>query len=601
MARDVRVILIKLADRTHNMRTLDDAPREKWGRISKETLDIYAPIAHRLGLNQTYRELQEESFKHLLPWRHAVLSKAVTKARSRRRDLIQKVQKELEAAFAAASITVRIAGREKTLYSIYRKMQDKHLSFAQVTDIYGFRLIMPTVVSCYTGLGILHQMYKPLPGKFKDHIAIPKVNGYQSLHTTLVGPSSVNVEFQLRTEAMHVVAESGVAAHWLYKASDPAPASNERLGTKWLQSLLDIQDETRDAAEFWDHVKVDLFPDAVYVFTPKSQILALPRGATVIDFAYAIHSNVGDRTSAARINGDQVPLRTELKNGDVVEVITSPTSSPNPAWLGFVRTGRARSKIRHYLKTLAQAESEQLGERLLAQALRAEGLASLPADDEEHQAMWEKLLRFTGNRSRSELLTDIGLGKRIATIVAKRLMALLGERGEKPDALTLSRERFTAHETVSQGAVTLDGSENSSVRFALCCRPIPGDDIVGYLGHGEGLVVHTEQCGVGQRLRYRDSERFFAVEWADEPVRTFETGIVITVRNDKGVLARVAASLSAAEADITHVEMSEEAPQDSTDLRFVIAVRDRTHLDHVLRAVRRTPSVLSAVRTVPAP
>ncbi|MBS0454906.1 MAG: bifunctional (p)ppGpp synthetase/guanosine-3',5'-bis(diphosphate) 3'-pyrophosphohydrolase [Proteobacteria bacterium] len=601
MARDVRVILIKLADRTHNMRTLDDAPREKWGRISRETLDIYAPIAHRLGLNQTYRELQEESFKHLLPWRYAVLSKAVTKARSRRRDLIQKVQKELEGAFAAAGINVRIAGREKTLYSIYRKMQDKHLSFAQVTDIYGFRLILPTVISCYTGLGILHQMYKPLPGKFKDHIAIAKVNGYQSLHTTLVGPSGVNVEFQLRTEAMHVVAESGVAAHWLYKAADPTPASNERLGTKWLQSLLDIQDETRDAAEFWDHVKVDLFPDAVYVFTPKSQILALPRGATVIDFAYAIHSNVGDHTSAARINGDQVPLRTELKNGDVVEVITAPTSNPNPAWLGFVRTGRARSKIRHYLKTLAQAESEQLGERLLAQALRAEGLGSLPADDEEHQGMWEKLLRFTGNRTRSELLTDIGLGKRIATIVAKRLMTLLAERGEKPDALMLSRERFTAHETVSQGAVTLDGSENSSVRFALCCRPIPGDEIVGYLGHGEGLVVHTEECGVGQRLRFRDSERFFAVEWADEPVRTFETGIVITVRNDKGVLARVAAALSAAEADITHVEMSEEAPQDSTDLRFVIAVRDRTHLDAVLRAVRRTPSVLSAVRTVPAP
>lgn len=601
MARDVRVILIKLADRTHNMRTLDDAPREKWGRISRETLDIYAPIAHRLGLNSTYRELQEESFRHLLPWRHAVLSKAVTKARSRRRDLIQKVQKELETSFSSANVNVRIAGREKTLYSIYRKMTDKHLSFAQVTDIYGFRLIMPTVISCYTGLGILHQMYKPLPGKFKDHIAIPKVNGYQSLHTTLVGPSSVNVEFQLRTEAMHVVAESGVAAHWLYKASDPSPASNERLGTKWLQSLLDIQDETRDAAEFWDHVKVDLFPDAVYVFTPKSQILALPRGATVIDFAYAIHSNVGDRTSAARINGDQVPLRTELKNGDVVEVITSPASNPNPAWLGFVRTGRARSKIRHYLKTLAQAESEQLGERLLAQALRAEGLGVLPADDDEHQAMWEKLLRFTGNRSRSELLTDIGLGKRIATIVAKRLMALLAETGEKPDALMLSRERFTAHETVSQGAVTLDGSENSSVRFALCCRPIPGDEIVGYLGHGEGLVVHTEQCGVGQRLRYRDSERFFAVEWADEPVRTFETGIVVTVRNDKGVLARVAAALAAAEADITHVEMSEEVPQDSTDLRFVISVRDRAHLDHVLRAVRRTPSVLSAVRTVPAP
>ncbi|MDB5879427.1 MAG: bifunctional (p)ppGpp synthetase/guanosine-3,5-bis(diphosphate) 3-pyrophosphohydrolase [Variovorax sp.] len=599
MARDVRVILVKLADRTHNMRTLADAPREKWARISGETLEIYAPIAYRLGLNQTYRELQELSFRHMKPWRYSILSKAVSKARGRRRDLIQKVQKEVETAFGEASMSVRLAGREKTLYSIYRKMEDKHLSFAQVTDIYGFRLILPNVISCYTGLGILHQMYKPLPGKFKDHIAIAKLNGYQSLHTTLVGPANVNVEFQLRTEAMNVVAESGVAAHWLYKAAEPSTASSDRLGTKWLQSLLDIQDETRDAAEFWDHVKVDLFPDAVYVFTPKSQIMALPRGATVVDFAYAIHSNIGDHTSAARINGDQVPLRTELKNGDVVEVITAPVSTPNPAWLGFVRTGRARSKIRHYLKTLAHVESEGLGEKLLAQALRAEGLGKLPADDAEHQTLWDKLLRFTGSRTRAELLTDIGLGKRVASIVAKRLMALLAERGEKPDALMLSRERFTAHETVSQGAVLLDGSENSSVRFALCCRPIPGDGIVGYLGHGEGLVVHTEPCGVGQRLRYKDSERFFAVEWADDPVRSFETGVVITVRNDKGVLARVASTLADAEADIKHVEMADETPQDSTDLRFVISVRDLAHLEVALRAVKRTPSVLSAARTVP--
>ncbi|MGI4777991.1 MAG: RelA/SpoT family protein [Janthinobacterium lividum] len=601
MARDVRVILVKLADRTHNMRTLADAPREKWGRISGETLEIYAPIAYRLGLNQTYRELQELSFRHMKPWRYSILSKAVSKARGRRRDLIQKVQREVESAFGEASMTLRLAGREKTLYSIYRKMEDKHLSFAQVTDIYGFRLILPNVIACYTGLGILHQMYKPLPGKFKDHIAIAKLNGYQSLHTTLVGPANVNVEFQLRTEAMNVVAESGVAAHWLYKTTDPKAAdASDRLGTKWLQSLLDIQDETRDAAEFWDHVKVDLFPDAVYVFTPKSQIMALPRGATVVDFAYAIHSNIGDHTSAARINGDQVPLRTELKNGDVVEVITAPVSTPNPAWLGFVRTGRARSKIRHYLKTLAHVESEGLGEKLLAQALRAEGLGKLPVDDTEHQMLWEKLLRFTGSRNRAELLTDIGLGKRVASIVAKRLMALLAERGQKPDALMLSRERFTAHETVSQGAVMLDGSENSSVRFALCCRPIPGDLIVGYLGHGEGLVVHTDACGVGQRLRYKDSERFFAVEWADDPVRSFETGVVITVRNDKGVLARVASTLSDAEADIRHIEMAEETPQDSTDLRFVISVRDVSHLEAALRAAKRTPSVLSAARTVPA-
>ncbi len=600
MARDVRVILVKLADRTHNMRTLQDVPRAKWNRIAGETLEIYAPIAHRLGLNQTYRELQELAFRYLKPWRYAILSKAVARARSRRRDLIQKVQRDVESTFEQAAMKVRMAGREKTLYSIYKKMDEKHLSFAQVTDIYGFRIIVPTVIDCYTALGLLHQLYKPVPGKFKDHIAIPKVNGYQSLHTTLVGPSGVNVEFQLRTEGMHLVAESGVAAHWLYKASAPQHQDQQdNLGTKWLQSLLDIQNETRDAAEFWDHVKIDLFPDAVYVFTPKNEILALPRGATVVDFAYAIHSDVGDHTVAARINGTQAPLRSELKNGDVVEVITAPVSAPNPAWLGFVRTGRARSKIRHHLKTMAQTESQALGEKLLTQALRAEGMEKLPPDSEAYHGIWEKLLRFTGNRNRSELLTDLGLGKRIAGIVAKRLMTLLAELGEKPDALLISRERFTAHETVSQGGLTLDGSENASVQFASCCRPVPGDGIVGYLGRGEGLVVHVDDCSVARRLQHKDSERFIGVEWSDEPVRMFETGVIVTVVNGKGALARVAAALASAEADITHVDMDDDRAQDATDLRFVIAVRDRNHLDAVLRNLRRTPSVMNARRIRP--
>ncbi|MBT9505523.1 MAG: bifunctional (p)ppGpp synthetase/guanosine-3',5'-bis(diphosphate) 3'-pyrophosphohydrolase [Rhodoferax sp.] len=598
MARDVRVILIKLADRTHNMRTLSDVPQTKWTRIASETLDIYAPIAHRLGLNQTYRELQNLAFRHLRPWRYAVLSKAVAKARSRRRDLIQKVQREVEAAFASNGMKVKIDGREKTLYSIYKKMDEKHLSFAQVTDIYGLRVIVPTVLDCYTALGTLHQLYKPVPGKFKDHIAIGKLNGYQSLHTTLVGPSGVNVEFQVRTEAMHIVAESGVAAHWLYKVNNPQEATNgDRLGSKWLQSLLDIQDETRDAAEFWDHVKVDLFPDAVYVFTPKSRIMALPRGATVVDFAYAIHSNIGDRTLAAKINGQQVPLRTELKNGDVIEIVTAPVSTPNPAWLSFVRTARARSKIRHHLKTRAHAESERLGEQMLAQALRAEGIDKLPDEAGKNQAIWEKLLRFSGNKSRSELLTDIGLGKRIASIVAKRLLTLLIDSGERPDALLLTRERYAASESVAQGGVTLDGSENASVRFASCCRPVPGDTIVGYLGRGEGLIVHAHDCPVARKLKSKDSERFISVEWSDEPVRTFETEVVVTVSNGKGVLARVASALAAAEADITHIDMADESAQDATDLRFVIAVRDRNHVETALRNLRRTPSVLEAHRT----
>jgi guanosine-3',5'-bis(diphosphate) 3'-pyrophosphohydrolase len=596
MARDVRVILIKLADRTHNMRTLSDMPRIKWARIASETLEIYAPIAHRLGLNQIYRELQELSFRHLMPWRHAVLSKAVSRARSRRRDLIQKVQGEVEAAFVQSGLQVRISGREKTLYSIYRKMDSKHLSFAQVTDIYGFRLILPKLIDCYTALGLLHQLYKPVPGKFKDHIAIPKVNGYQSLHTTLVGPSGVNIEFQMRTETMHLVAEAGVAAHWLYKAHANTSAQAERLGAQWLQSLLDIQSETRDAAEFWDHVKVDLFPDAVYVFTPKSQIMALPRGATVVDFAYAIHSSVGDHAVAARINGDQVPLRTELHNGDVIEVITAPISAPNPAWLGFVRTGRARSKIRHHLKTMAQSESMQLGEKLLSQALRAEGIEQLPGDAPDLQPLWEKLLRFTGNKSRLDLLMDIGLGKRIASIVAKRLVALLADMGHKPDALLLTRERFTAHENVSQGAITLDGSENASVVYARCCRPIPGDDIVGYLGRGEGLSVHSSDCASARKLQQKDSERFIGVEWSDEPVRSFETGIEVVVVNGKGVLARVASAIATAEADIVRVDMGQELTQDAVDLRFIIAVHNAQHLQSVLRQLKRTPSVIRAER-----
>jgi GTP diphosphokinase / guanosine-3',5'-bis(diphosphate) 3'-diphosphatase len=610
MARDVRVILIKLADRSHNMRTLDDMPRVKWPRIARETLDIYAPIAHRLGLNQTYRELQDLSFRHLHPWRYATLSLAVQKARSRRRDLIQKVQRDIEASFENAHLPITISGREKTLFSIYKKMDEKHLSFAQVTDIYGFRLIVPGITDCYTALGVLHQLYKPVPGKFKDHIAIPKINGYQSLHTTVVGPSGVNVEFQMRTESMHVVAESGVAAHWLYKShgeqqaldgvdtSSPA-AEADRLGMQWLKSLLDIHNENRESGDFWEHVKIDLFPDAVYVFTPKSEIMAMPRGATIIDFAYAVHTDVGDHTMGAKVNGEQVPLRTELKNGDVIEVVTAPFSKPNPAWLGFVRTARARSKIRHHLKTLSQNESQDLGEKLLLQALRAEGIEALPSSDESaHDALWDKLLRFSGNKTREEMLTDIGLGKRVAAIVAKRLVSLLAEIGQKPDALLMSKERFTAHEQISQGAIVLDGRDGGTVQYASCCQPIPGDAITGYLGRGEGLQVHTRACSVAAKLMQKDKERFIAVEWSDEPLRAFATTVIVTVQSGKGVLAKVAAAMASAEADIKSVDLGRdsEVGAPTADLRFVIDVRDTVHLETVLRTLARTARVNKALR-----
>jgi GTP pyrophosphokinase/guanosine-3',5'-bis(diphosphate) 3'-pyrophosphohydrolase len=597
MARDVRVILIKLADRLHNMRTMQAMAPDKRQRIARETLDIYAPIAHRLGLNQIYRELQELSFEYLYPWRHAALAKAVQRARGHRRDIVERVRRDVEKAFAAAKIKVQVSGREKTVYSIYRKMREKHAGFAQVSDVFGFRLVVPTQPECYLALGVLHQLYKPVPGRFKDFIAIPKANGYQSLHTTLVSPLGTAVEFQMRTEAMHAVAETGVAAHWLYKINDKGEniaGDPQRLGAMWLQSLIDIQDETRDSAEFLEHVKIDLFPDAVYVFTPRSKILALPRGATPVDFAYAIHSDVGQHMVAAKVNGEPAALRTELKSGDVVEVITAPGARPNPAWLSMVRTGRARSKIRHFLKNMEAEESRALGEKMLAQALRAEGLAPPSADptDADALALWQQLARWGGNRHRGELLVDIGLGRKVATIVAKRLAQMMGERGIKPDAVSLTLGRYAADDgAATQGVVFVDGSEGGSVQFATCCRPIPGDSITGYLGRGEGLMVHTVECPTGRRLYERDSERWMHVEWADDLTRPFETTVHVLVNNGKGVLAQVASAISAAEADITHLDMDSARGSDLIELRLMVSVRDRVHLADVLRALRRSATV----------
>ncbi len=602
MARDVRVILIKLADRLHNMRTMEAVLPVKRERIARETIEIYAPIAHRLGLNQTYRELQELSFKHLRPWRHGALSKAIARARGHRRDLVERVQRDVEKAFKDAKLGVQVSGREKTLYSVYHKMEDKRLSFAQVSDIFGFRIVVNTLPECYLALGVLHQLFKPMPGRFKDYIAIPKGNGYQSLHTTLVSPLGTAVEFQIRTEPMHLVAEKGIAAHWLYKANGSADA--QHLGALWLQSLLDIQDETLESAEFLEHVKIDLFPESVYVFTPMSKILALPKGATPVDFAYAIHSDVGDRCIAAKVNGEATPLRTVLRSGDVVEVVTAPSARPNPAWLNFVRTGRARSGIRHYLKNMEAEESLVLGEKLLAQALRAEGLG-MPGGDEtaggNEGSLWQALLRWSGTKKREELLVDIGVGKKIPVIVAKRLAGLLAERGARPDALALTLGRYANHDDMphTHGTVVLDGSEGVTVQFATCCRPVPGDAIVGYLGRGEGLVVHTAECGVGKRQFSRDSEPWIAVEWSETPQRSFESAVQVLVTNGKGVLAQVATAVSGAEADIVHIDMGDERAAETTELRLLLALRDRLHLADALRAIKRAPSVLRVARVKP--
>ena len=593
MAKDVRVILIKLADRTHNMRTMGDMPRSKWGRIAGETQEIFAPIAHRLGLNQTYRELQDLAFHYQKPWRYATLEKAVTKSRTRRSELVQRVQNEIASEFDRVNMPVRLAGRENTLYSLYQKMIRNHQTFAQVTDIYGFRIIVPTVTDCYTALGILHQMYKPVPGRFKDHIAIAKANGYQSLHTMLVGPSGVNIEFQIRTEPMHIVAEAGIAAHWLYKSQ----GKQEALNTKWLQSLLDIQTETNDATEFWDNVKVDLFPDSIYVFTPKSKIMAMPRGATVVDFAYAIHSNIGHHTVSALINGESTSLRTELKSGDVVQIITDDKANPNPVWLGFVKTGRARSKIRNYLKTAAHSESMVLGQTLLTQALREEGIATIPA---ETDALWDTVLLKANSKSREELLTDIGMGRQAAGWVARHFMALLASQGQRPDALLLTQERFASKDKFTQNTVALDGNNNASVRYASCCRPVPGDAVVAYLGRGDGLHVHHAQCINAKRLQATDSERLVPVEWAeDSNQKLYDSGISVTIHNQKGVLARVASELAAANVDIRRLEMDDEAAMQTTELRFVISVHDQQQLDSALRSLRRVPTVVRASRILP--
>jgi GTP pyrophosphokinase/guanosine-3',5'-bis(diphosphate) 3'-pyrophosphohydrolase len=609
MARDVRVILVKLADRLHNMRTLDGMKPASRQRIARETLDIYAPIAHRLGLNTMYRELQDLGFKHRHPWRYAVLEAALNRARGNRRNIVERVQLEAERELAKAKLRAQISGREKTVYSIYRKMRSPgdglmRRTFQQVTDLFGFRVVTADKLDCYVALGVLHGLYKPVPGRIKDYIAIPKANGYQSLHTTLVNPLGTPVEFQLRSQEMHAVAEKGIAAHWMYKLDSggknlPDP---QHLGALWLQSLVDIQQDTRDSVEFLEHVKVDLFPDEVYVFTPMSKILALPRGATPVDFAYAIHSDVGDHTVGAKVNGEPVPLRTELRSGDRVEVITAPGARPNPAWLTSVRTGRARSRIRHFLKAMERDESVALGQKMLTQALRAEGLALPSLDDEDRTAatLWQQLIRWGGNRQRDDLFADIGLGRKVAVIVAKRLAQSLREKGARPDAVTLTLGHFAQDEAhAGQGVIFIDGRAGASVTLASCCRPVPGDAIRGYLGRGEGLLVHTAECEIGKRLFSRDSERWIHVEWSDDVAPAFETCVVAEVHNGQGVLAKVASAIASSDADILHLDMGSERAGETVELKLLLSVRDRQHLADVLRALRRAPLVRRVWRDRP--
>ncbi|WP_136415513.1 bifunctional (p)ppGpp synthetase/guanosine-3',5'-bis(diphosphate) 3'-pyrophosphohydrolase [Herbaspirillum sp. ST 5-3] len=585
MARDVRVILVKLADRLHNMRTLGFMIPEKKRRIARETMEVYVPIAHRLGLNNIYRELQDLAFAHLYPLRYKTLSKAVKAARGNRREVVSKIMESVKNTLAATGIQAQVYGREKTLYGIYRKMRNKHLSFSQVLDVYGFRIVVDSFANCYVALGTLHALYKPMPGKFKDYIAIPKLNGYQSLHTTLIGPYGTPVEFQIRTQEMHRVAEAGVAAHWLYKDEEASLTDLQQRTHAWLQSLLDIQKQTGDSAEFLEHVKVDLFPDSVYVFTPKSTIIALPRGATVLDFAYTIHTDIGDQAIAARINHEQAALRTELRNGDIVEIITAPASRPSPNWLTFVRTGKARSAIRHHLRTINLAESTELGKRLLAQAL-----TTLQIDPVLPDTMLEKLLNESSAKSLDELYADIGVGKRMATLVARHIRGLMESDPNSPQPPAIEKS------SGKLDPVAINGNEGVSVQLAACCQPIPGDSIIGQLKRDQGIVVHATDCDVAKRQHAKEPDRWIELVWDTELTRRFDCRIKVLVDNEKGVLARVAAEIGESDANITYVGMDDDRDQMMKQLRFTVQVEDRVHLARLMRNVRRIRGVARILR-----
>ena len=592
MARDVRVILVKLADRLHNMRTLGAMAPEKKRRIARETMEVYVPIAHRLGLNNIYRELQDLSFSHLYPLRYRTLSKAVKAARGNRREVVSKILESVKTTLAATSIQAQVYGREKSLYGIYRKMRSKRLSFSQVLDVYGFRVVVDGFANCYVALGTLHALYKPMPGKFKDYIAISKLNGYQSLHTTLIGPYGTPVEFQIRTQEMHRVAESGVAAHWLYKDDDDGLTELQQRTHAWLQSLLDIQKQTGDSAEFLEHVKIDLFPESVYVFTPKSKIIALPRGATALDFAYSIHTDIGDQTTTVRINHEPAALRTELRNGDIVEIVTAPHSRPSPNWLTFVRTGKARSAIRHYLRTINLTESIELGKRLLAQALSA-----LDVDPALPQPLSERLLNESSAKSLDDLYADIGVGKRMAALVARHILGLA--EGESAPGAVINASATGGACGSRLDPVAIDGSEGVFVNLAPCCQPIPGDGIIGQLKRDQGLVVHSTDCELAKRQRSKEPDRWIEVVWGADLNRRFDCRIFILVKNERGVLARVAAEIGESDANIIHVGMDQDPDQLMTQLRFTVQVEDRVHLARLMRNIRRIGGVTRILRDRP--
>ncbi|WP_212632002.1 bifunctional GTP diphosphokinase/guanosine-3',5'-bis pyrophosphate 3'-pyrophosphohydrolase [Pseudomonas sp. KB-10] len=575
MARDIRVILVKLADRLHNMRTLDAMPHEKSRRIAKETLEIYAPIANRLGMHNMRVEFEDLGFKAMHPMRSERIRAAVRRARGNRKEIVAKIEESIQMCLQREGMEGEVIGREKHLYSIYQKMRGKRKAFNEIMDVYAFRIIVDKVDTCYRVLGAVHNLYKPLPGRFKDYIAIPKANGYQSLHTTLFGMHGVPIEIQIRTREMEEMANNGIAAHWLYKSNDDeVPKGNHARARQWVKGVLELQQRAGNSLEFIESVKIDLFPDEVYVFTPKGRIMELPKGSTAVDFAYAVHTDVGNTCIACRINRRLAPLSQALESGSTVEIVTAPGARPNPAWLNFVVTGKARTHIRHALKQQRRSESISLGERLLNKVLAS-------FDTHLEKIAPERVQAVLGEYRQEvieDLLEDIGLGNRMAYVVARRLLAESGDE-------TLPS---------SEGPLAIRGTEGLVMSYAKCCTPIPGDPIVGYLSAGKGMVVHMESCRNIVDIRH-NPEKCIQLNWAKDVTGEFNVELRVELEHQRGLIALLASSVNAADGNIEKISMDERDGRISV-VQLVVSVHDRVHLARVIKKLRALKGVMRITR-----
>jgi guanosine-3',5'-bis(diphosphate) 3'-pyrophosphohydrolase len=584
MARDIRVILVKLADRLHNMRTIICLPPKKRRRIAIETLEIFAPIANRLGMHAFRVEFEDLGFAALHPMRHRILKAAVTKARGNRQEIMELIETEMRKNLKKANTpNWKLIGREKHIYSIYKKMHDKHLSFSEIMDVYGFRVIVDKVDTAYRALGVLHNLYKPLTQRFKDYIAIPKANGYQSLHTVLFGPYGVPIEVQIRTEEMHKWAENGIAAHWLYKTEKSLFDDAQLRAKEWLKDVLEMHKSSKNSSEFIENVKIDLFPDEVYVFTPKGNILELPTGATAVDFAYAIHSDVGNTCVATKLDRRLAPLSTQLTSGQQVEIVTAPGARPNPAWLNFVVTGKARSNIKHFLKKQQRDESIELGKRLVEKALRGFGLNLAQLQ----QSYLYTVVEVSNLDSMNNLFEEVGLGNRTALLVAKQIAKITTISGTDDALADISLPHPLA----------IKGTEGIVVTYAKCCRPIPGDSIGGYIEKGHGLFVHIEQCPNLSNYRH-NPDNYVSLRWEDHIKGDFPVDLRVEILNQRGSLASLAIGISDAESNIEHIN-AEEFDGRYFSVSLTVTVKNRVHLARVLRKIRNAKNVIRVVRVKP--